>query len=122
MLVMKKQTWERVKHKEINGVVSTFVPQLIKHSWRENKGNHYSEENFHNGYKSRSDDVTKTKFLIQKEQDENCPLAKNQPVSVTWDQALLSFRFENYIPACKAKRKESLIQTFIFSYHKTIKQ
>ena len=48
MLVMK----ERVKHKEINGVVSTFVPQLIKHSWRENKGNHYNEENLHNGYKS----------------------------------------------------------------------
>ena len=31
---------------------------------------------------------------------------------VTWDQALFSFRFENYIPADKAKRKESLIQTF----------
>ena len=31
---------------------------------------------------------------------------------VTWDQALFSFRFENYIPAGKAKRKESLIQTF----------
>ena len=27
-------------------------------------------------------------------------------------QALFSFRFENYIPAGKAKRKESLIQTF----------
>ena len=26
---------------------------------------------------------------------------------VTWDQALFSFRFENYIPAGKAKRKES---------------
>ena len=25
---------------------------------------------------------------------------------VTWDQALFSFRFENYIPAGKAKRKE----------------
>ena len=24
---------------------------------------------------------------------------------VTWDQALFSFRFENYIPASKAKRK-----------------
>ena len=31
---------------------------------------------------------------------------------LTWDQALFSFRFENYIPAGKAKRKESLIQTF----------
>ena len=31
---------------------------------------------------------------------------------ITWDQALFSFRFENYIPAGKAKRKESLIQTF----------
>ena len=26
---------------------------------------------------------------------------------ITWDQALFSFRFENYIPADKAKRKES---------------
>ena len=33
-------------------------------------------------------------------------------VKVTWDQALFSFRFENYIPAGKAKQKESLIQTF----------
>ena len=31
---------------------------------------------------------------------------------VTWDQALFLFRFENYIQAGKAKRKESLIQTF----------
>ena len=31
---------------------------------------------------------------------------------VTWDQALFLFRFENYIPAGKAKRKEGLIQTF----------
>ena len=31
---------------------------------------------------------------------------------LTWDQALFSFRFEKYIPAGKAKRKESLIQTF----------
>ena len=31
---------------------------------------------------------------------------------VTWDQALFSFRFEKYIPAGKATRKESLIQTF----------
>ena len=31
---------------------------------------------------------------------------------LTWEQALFSFRFENYIPAGKAKRKESLIQTF----------
>ena len=30
----------------------------------------------------------------------------------TWDQALFSFRFENYIPEGMAKRKESLIQTF----------
>ena len=27
---------------------------------------------------------------------------------LTWDQALFSFRFENYIPAGKTKRKESL--------------
>ena len=32
--------------------------------------------------------------------------------AVTWDQALYSFRFENYIPAGMAKQKESLIQTF----------
>ena len=32
--------------------------------------------------------------------------------TVTWGQALFPFRFENYIPARKAKRKESLIQTF----------
>ena len=31
---------------------------------------------------------------------------------LTWDQAVFSFRFENYIPAGKTKRKESLIQTF----------
>ena len=31
---------------------------------------------------------------------------------LTWDQALFLFRFENYIPAGKTKRKESLIQTF----------
>ena len=31
---------------------------------------------------------------------------------LTWDQALFSFRFVNNIPAGKAKRKESLIQTF----------
>ena len=31
---------------------------------------------------------------------------------LTWDQALFWFRFENYIPAGKAKRKEILIQTF----------
>ena len=33
-------------------------------------------------------------------------------VNITWDQALFSFRFENNIPVGKAKRKESLIQTF----------
>ena len=38
-------------------------------------------------------------------------LSIGQP-KLTWDQALLSFRFENYIPADMAKRKESLIQTF----------
>ena len=39
----------------------------------------------------RSNDVTKTKFVmrlvgtcIQKEQDEKCPPAKNQPVSANW--------------------------------------
>ena len=26
---------------------------------------------------------------------------------ITWDQAVFSFRFKNYIPAGKAKRKES---------------
>ena len=31
---------------------------------------------------------------------------------LTWDQGLFSFRFENYIPVGKAKRKESLIETF----------
>ena len=31
---------------------------------------------------------------------------------LTWDQALFSFRFENYIPAGMAKRKENLKQTF----------
>ena len=31
---------------------------------------------------------------------------------ITWDQALFSFRFENYIPAGKTKPKESLMQTF----------
>ena len=39
-------------------------------------------------------------------------LAKISTHSITWDQALFSFRFENYIPAGKAKRKENLIQTF----------
>ena len=33
-------------------------------------------------------------------------------IKITWDQDLFSFHFENYIPAGKAKRKESLIQTF----------
>ena len=31
---------------------------------------------------------------------------------LTWDQAQFSFRFVNNITAGKAKRKESLIQTF----------
>ena len=31
---------------------------------------------------------------------------------LTWDQAQFSFPFVNNIPAGKAKRKESLIQTF----------
>ena len=31
---------------------------------------------------------------------------------LTWDKAQFSFRFVNNIPACKAKRNESLIQTF----------
>ena len=30
--------------------------------------------------------------------------------SLTWDQALFSFCFENYIPVGKAKQKESLYQ------------
>ena len=29
------------------------------------------------------------------------------PLNLTWDQALFSFRFENYIPAGMAKRKEN---------------
>ena len=33
-------------------------------------------------------------------------------LKVTWDQAPFSYRFENDIPAGKAKRKESLIVTF----------
>ena len=41
-----------------------------------------------------------------------CNLQKHFLLRVTWDQALFSFRFENYIPAGKAKRKESLTQTF----------
>ena len=32
--------------------------------------------------------------------------------TLTWDQAQFSFRFVNNIPAGKAKRKLSLIQTF----------
>ena len=39
-------------------------------------------------------------------------LRKHVKKKITWDQALFSFRFENYIPVGKAKRKESLIQTF----------
>ena len=44
-------------------------------------------------------------------QDGKC-LKWNAQCRVTWDQALFSFRFENYILEGKAKRKESLIQTF----------
>ena len=33
-------------------------------------------------------------------------------VRLYWDQALVSFRFENYIPAGKAEGKESPIRTF----------
>ena len=45
--------------------------------------------------------------------DQNCT-TRNSIVNsnITWDQALFSFRFENYIPTVKTKRKESLIQTF----------
>ena len=32
--------------------------------------------------------------------------------TLTWDQAQFSFRFLDNIPAGKAKRKQSLIQTF----------
>ena len=44
----------------------------------------------------------------------NCQytLLKASFFTVTSDQTLFSFRFENYIPANKAKRKENLIQTF----------
>ena len=39
-----------------------------------------------------------------------CRITSVLPSSgVTWDQALFSFRFENYIPAGMAKRKESPI-------------
>ena len=41
-----------------------------------------------------------------------CKTAGNFHAWLTWDQALFSFRFANYIPAGKAKRKENLIQTF----------
>ena len=37
-------------------------------------------------------------------------LAKISTHSITWDRALFSFHFENYISAGKEKRKESLIQ------------
>ena len=33
---------------------------------------------------------------------------KINEVGLIWDQALFSFRFENYIPAGKAKRKEPI--------------
>ena len=35
---------------------------------------------------------------------------------VTWDQALFSFRFENYIPAGKAKRKERRLPPTFFDW------
>ena len=46
-------------------------------------------------------------------------LAKISTHSITWDEALFSIRFENYIPAGKEKRKESLIQNVYetFSAH-----
>ena len=47
------------------------------------------------------------RVVKMKNGDANSTLAR-----LTWDQALFLFRFENYIPAGKAKRKESLIQSF----------
>ena len=41
-----------------------------------------------------------------------CSLRRIANDGVTWDRALFSFRFENYTPAGKTKRKESLIQIF----------
>ena len=38
----------------------------------------------------------------------NFSVAIRASLSVTWDQALFSFRFENNIPAGKAKRKKIL--------------
>ena len=49
---------------------------------------------------SNSSDVMMTSFIVK------------EGSGITRDQALFSFGFENYIPAGKAKRKESLIQTF----------
>jgi len=39
-------------------------------------------------------------------------IPRSDGYALTWDQAQSSFRFVNNIPAGKAKRKESLIQTF----------
>ena len=48
----------------------------------------------------------------ERKQSQTSSVSFDSSKLVTWDQALFSFRFENYIPASMAKRKESLIQTF----------
>ena len=53
-------------------------------------------------------------YVVMKKANKNRQIGINYSVGmqktfwyfVTWDQALFSFRFENYIPAGKAKRKE----------------
>ena len=44
-----------------------------------------------------------------REKGRACSISLN---TLTWDQAQFSFRFLDNIPAGKAKRKQSLIQTF----------
>ena len=62
----------------------------------------------------RSDDVTKTEFekfpgdrlYIQKEQDEKCSLAKNQPISANW-------RGEINIVMLQCPRCEPILERFV---------
>ena len=53
----------------------------------------------------------KVNFIIQTKNLKG-ESSKSAWKTVTWDQALFSFRFVNNVPVGKAKRKESLIQTF----------
>ena len=46
---------------------------------------------------------------VGREKGRACSISLN---TLTWDQAQFSFRFLDNIPAGKAKRKQSLIQTF----------